>query len=164
MTCPSFPGKGDLERETTPDIIQPFYPVAHLDLSPGRLMQEKKTWGLPVFCKPITSGVKGGGKGGSGAHGRYGGAWKTAISTEVIKTPILLKLAEESGSAPPTQWYHCFQHKSIWESTRRPSARPHQFLGDQVLRIADKGESLYTESPNYKDNQGKNILRFCQDF
>lgn len=93
-----------MERETTPDIIQPFYPVAHLDLSPGRLMQEKKTWGLPVFCKPVTSRrVKGGGKGGSGAHGCYGGAWKTAISTEVIKTPILLKLAEESGSAPPTQ-------------------------------------------------------------
>ena len=85
-------------------------------------------------------------------------------STEAIKTPILLKLAEESGSAPPTQWYHCSQHKSIWESTRRPSARSHQFLGDQVLRIADKGESLYTKSPNYKDNQGKNILRFCQDF
>ena len=63
MTCPSFPGKGDLERETTPDIIQPFYPVAHLDLSPGRLMQEKKTWGLPVFCKIITSGVEGAGKG-----------------------------------------------------------------------------------------------------
>lgn len=35
-------------------------------------------------------------KAGSGAHGSYGRDWKRAISTEVIKTPFLLKLAEES--------------------------------------------------------------------
>lgn len=100
MTCPSFPGKGDLDREM-PDIIQPFYPVAHLDLSPGRLMQEKKTWGLPVFCKIITSGVEG--REEKGAVGHMGAICGGAYShTEVIKTPILLKLAEESGSAPPT--------------------------------------------------------------
>lgn len=53
-------------------------------------------WRLPVFCKPITSGGKEEGKGGSGAHGSYGRDWKRAISIEVIKTPFLLKQAEES--------------------------------------------------------------------
>lgn len=35
-------------------------------------------------------------KEGSGVQGSYGRDWKRAISTEVIKTPFLLKLAEES--------------------------------------------------------------------
>lgn len=59
-------------------------------------MQEKEMWRLPVFCKPITSGEREGGKGGSGAHGSHGRDWKRAMSAEAIKTPFLLKLAEES--------------------------------------------------------------------
>lgn len=37
-----------------------------------------------------------GGKGGSETHGSHGRSWKRATSTEVIKTPFLLQLAEES--------------------------------------------------------------------
>lgn len=48
------------------------------------------------FLQTQTSGEIEGRKGGSGAHGSEGSGWKTAVARKSIKTPFLLKLAEEN--------------------------------------------------------------------
>lgn len=81
------------------------------------------------------------------------------------KDPFLLKLAQESlAQLHPLNDIIVF-NKSWSEN---PKGDPQRGLSssweiNQVLRIVDKGGSL-CKGANYRDNQGKDRLRFCQDF
>lgn len=107
-------------------------------------------WRLPVFCEPITSGEKEGGKGGRGPHGSYGRDWKRATSTEGIKTPFLLQLVEESLAQYTHSMIPLFSTEAGFRTLREaPSEASTAGMGrgltisqNQVLRIIDKVERL----------------------
>ena len=96
MTCPSFPGRGRaLEKETMPDIMKPLQTLGPSGSLSRETDARRENVEAARFLETHNLGGKRRRKRRQWDTWELWRDWKTATSTDIIKTPFLIKLAEE---------------------------------------------------------------------